>query len=108
MIDVKKELVWHYYDIINYLDGYTSMRVDMTGEASNWILIGVCCVVSMICFIILHKRKAWWVILRNPAPKRYRFERIAMLILGTSIGVLFRITGGIAALQFEMCHAAKR
>lgn len=75
---IGKEVIWHYYEIKNYLNGYP-MRVNMTGEAPNWILIGVCCVVSVICFIILHRRKAWRAIPKDSVPKRYRFELPAVL-----------------------------
>lgn len=99
---IGKEVLWHYSEIKNYLNGYRPMRVNLASEASNWILIGVCCVVSVICFIILHRRKAWRVIPRDSVPKRYRFERPAVLIPGVSTGAFFRIVGGITALQFEM------
>lgn len=99
---IGKEVIWHYSEIKNYLNGYRPMRVNLASEAPNWISIGVCCVVSMICFIILHRRKAWRVIPKDSVPKRYRFERPAVLILGVSTGAFFRIVGGITALQFEM------
>lgn len=98
---IGKEVIGHYYEIKNYLNGYP-MRVNMTGKAPNWILIGVCCVVSVICFIILHRRKAWRAIPKDSVPKRYRFELPAVLILGVSTGVFFRIVGGVTVLQFEM------
>lgn len=98
---IGKEVIWHYHEIKNYLNGYP-MRVNMTGEAPNWILIGVCCVISVICFIILHRHKAWLIIPSDSVPKRYRFVRPALLVMGTSMGVLFRVTGGIVSLMFEM------
>ncbi|MDU4784419.1 MAG: hypothetical protein E6X92_01220 [Clostridiaceae bacterium] len=99
---IGKEVIWHYYEIKNYLNGYRPMRVNLTGEAPNRILIGVCCLISVICCIILHRKREWRVIPSDSAPKRYRFARPALLVMGTSMGVLFRVTGGIVSLMLKM------
>ena len=89
---VGQELIWHYGDIINYIHGFTSMP-DLISDLQNLMMIGAACAISLICFIVLHRAHAWRSLL---------IGRIAMLLMGFSMGIFFRIAGGIAALQFEM------